>query len=638
MIRKTSLLFVVTLIVTSTILAQNLPIETSILFSGSGNCVMCHSANQTTFLTKAGKDISPIFLWRATMMANAAKDPLWQAKVTAEVAELPALQSVIEDKCTTCHMPMRKTEVIYHGVEHFTLQEGQNVPLSMDGVSCTLCHQIQNTNLGEEKSFSGGFQITNAHDIFGPYQFPTSMPMINQSGYEPVHSAHVNDSELCATCHTLFTPFVDNQGNVAGTFPEQTPYLEWQNSIYSDQGTECQTCHMPAVAEAIKIASTPPWLTTLRNPIWKHDFVGANVFMLDLLNENRTEIGINAYEENFDSTRAQTLNILQNESINLTAAAKVHNDTLFLDVLVENLSGHKFPTGFPSRRAWLHIKVTDDQDEVLFESGKWDETGEILGIDPNYEPHHKDITDPNQVQIYQPVMTDIDGNVTHTLLRGAAYIKDNRLPPKGFKKSFTGYEDIKIAGNAENDENFNRDQAGNEGNGGDLVMYKIPICSQSGNYKINICMMYQTLSPKFAQDLFTHETEKVIQFKVYYDSAKKDPVLIKSILINTSATGVKNKEENNPSEYSLFRNYPNPFNQSTRIKYSSKTAGNVTLQVYDIQGRMIKTLLTGYLHPGIKEITWDGTDEIGADLASGVYVAVLKEMGSVSSHRMPLLR
>jgi len=61
------------------VLGQNLPTGTSTLFSGSGNCVMCHSANQTTFLTNEGKDISPIFLWRATMMANSAKDPLWQA-------------------------------------------------------------------------------------------------------------------------------------------------------------------------------------------------------------------------------------------------------------------------------------------------------------------------------------------------------------------------------------------------------------------------------------------------------------------------------------------------------------------------------------------------------------------------------
>lgn len=45
----------------------------------------------------------------------------------------------------------------------------------------------------------------------------------------------------CATCHTLFTPYVDNEGNVAGEAPEQTPYLEWKNSIYPQQEIERQT-------------------------------------------------------------------------------------------------------------------------------------------------------------------------------------------------------------------------------------------------------------------------------------------------------------------------------------------------------------------------------------------------------------
>ena len=81
--------------------------------------------------------------------------------------------------------------------------------------------------------------------------------------------------------------------------------------------------------------------------------------------------------------------------------------------------------------------------------------------------------------LQQVIEEDVDGNVTHTLLRGAAYKKDNRLPPKGFNESYEGYEDIKIAGNAADDENFNLDQAGIEGTGSDLVHYKIPvrICS-----------------------------------------------------------------------------------------------------------------------------------------------------------------
>src|SRR5690606_40075326 len=57
------------------------------------------------------------------------------------------------------------------------------------------------------------------------------------------------------------------------------------------------------------------------------------------------------------------------------------------------ISGHKFPTGFPSRRAWLHVTLTDAAGEVVFESGAWTEEGKVVGDDHDadparYEPHH----------------------------------------------------------------------------------------------------------------------------------------------------------------------------------------------------------------------------------------------------------
>ena len=100
----------------STLSAQSLPTQKSILFSGSGNCAFCHSAGGTNVLRDAqGKDIAPPTQWRSTMMANAARDPFWQAKVSAEVAAHPEFKQFIEDKCTTCHSPMGRTEAHYLG-------------------------------------------------------------------------------------------------------------------------------------------------------------------------------------------------------------------------------------------------------------------------------------------------------------------------------------------------------------------------------------------------------------------------------------------------------------------------------------------------------------------------------------------
>ena len=69
-------------------------------FSGSGICAMCHSS----LTDEAGTDVSNDAQWRSTMMANAAKDPLWQARISSEVDRaLPEWKETIENKCSRCH-------------------------------------------------------------------------------------------------------------------------------------------------------------------------------------------------------------------------------------------------------------------------------------------------------------------------------------------------------------------------------------------------------------------------------------------------------------------------------------------------------------------------------------------------------
>ena len=121
---------------------------------------------------------------------------------------------------------------------------------ALDGVSCTACHQIQPDNLGEESSFDGNFVIRSNIDtdpqIFGPFEVVTGLSRIMQSatGFTPETGAHLQQSELCATCHTLFTTSLDAEGREVSRFPEQTPYLEWKHSAFSESES-CQSCHMP---------------------------------------------------------------------------------------------------------------------------------------------------------------------------------------------------------------------------------------------------------------------------------------------------------------------------------------------------------------------------------------------------------
>ncbi len=125
---------------------------------------------------------------------------------------------------------------------------------------------------------------------------------------------------------------------------------------------------------------------------------------------------------------------------------------------MSNLSGHKFPTGYPSRRAWLHVRVTDAAGAVLFESGGLRPDGSIIGNDNDvdgtrFEPHHATIEREDQVQIYEDIMVDSDGLPTTGLLRGVRYIKDNRLLPAGMVKAQAS-GDIAVHGEAQGDADF----------------------------------------------------------------------------------------------------------------------------------------------------------------------------------------
>jgi len=192
---------------------------------------------------------------------------------------------------------------------------------------------------------------------------------------------------LCATCHTLFTPYLDNQGQIAGEFPEQTPYLEWKSSIYPALNTQCQDCHMPMITDSVDIASIAQSHQVYRTPFWKHAFVGGNVYMLNMLKDNIQTLGLTASSENFDSTIARAKENLTEKEFDLFITSAYENDSLNVFVKIENKTGHKIPSGIPFRRMWVHLKVTDRNRNVIFESGDWDEQGEIIDLDAEFEPH-----------------------------------------------------------------------------------------------------------------------------------------------------------------------------------------------------------------------------------------------------------
>lgn len=554
----------------SFIIYSSLPDDNDVNFAGSGTCIMCHVSDGASN-TYNGEDVSPVSLWRSTMMAHAAKDPLWRAVVSEETDVFPEMKELIETTCTRCHAPMGNTKSMFEGNEYFTFNDLDKSALGLDGVSCTLCHQVADSLLGNPETYSGHYQIGKDRIIYGPYENPLVEVMANMVNFTPRYSKHVNQSELCATCHTLFTPFFDMDNKFGGYFPEQTPYLEWKNSVYGIAQVSCQSCHMPQINSPVDISTRPPWHNEGRFPFWKHDFVGGNHLMLNLFKNNINDLGLDASEQQYSATISKLKNFVS-AAIEIDVKAEYKDNLLFVETQIFNNSGHKFPTGIPFRRAWIHLKVFNVNKEVVFESGAFNNNGKIINYDENYEPHYLEIDDENKVQVYEGVFVNTSGEVTQTLLRASSYIKDNRIPPKGFSKTHISYDSIAIFGNANEDPDFGSD-------GSDRTIYKIQT-SDNGPYEIIAELYYQTVKYETIEHLKLIGTSDINKFMAMYDAGDKTPLLISASSTTVIIDGIE--DTNSKTGYT----YPNPVTDIVNIPLKYNGAINYT--IYDNMGRQVK--------------------------------------------------
>jgi len=92
-----------------------------------------------------------------------------------------------------------------------------------------------------------------------------------------------------------------------------------------------------------------------------------------------------------------------------------------------------------------------------------------------------------------------------------------------------------------------------------------------------------------------------------------------------------------PESFSLFQNYPNPFNSKTAIKFKILASSNVELNIYNILGQKIKTLISGRKSPGNYQYLWDGKDKFGRAVSSGIYLYQLQAKDFISSKKMILI-
>ncbi|HEX5000052.1 MAG TPA: hypothetical protein VFY29_17660 [Terriglobia bacterium] len=490
------------------------------LFQTSDRCFACHNG----LATSSGEDISIGINWRPTMMANSARDPYWQAGVRRETIDHPESKAAIEDECAICHMPMARYQTHYEGGEaevfaRLTPRSDDHLDrLAKDGVSCSMCHQIGPEKLGTRESLVGGFVVDTTKERgerpeYGPYKIEDGQNRVmrtSSAGYLPTQSEHIRQSELCATCHTLITKALGPGGQVIGQLPEQMPYQEWYASDFREKQS-CQNCHMPTVNEKTRIAVT---LGMPREDMARHTFLGGNFFMQRVLNKFRNELDVWALPAEFEAAANRTVEHLKTNTVKLAIdQVNVAGQRLQADLSIENLSGHKFPTAYPSRRAWLHVTVKDGSNRVVFESGAFNPNGSIQGNDNDadptkYEPHYTEVTGADQVQIYEDIMVGANNTPTTGLLTAVRFIKDNRLLPKGFNKSAVDAE-IAPQGRAVGDENFL--------GGGDKVRYTVSLGSAQGPFKVEAELWFQPISYRWANNLKSYEAMEPQRFTRYYD-------------------------------------------------------------------------------------------------------------------------
>lgn len=489
------------------------------LFVTSENCISCHNGLSTS----GGEDISIGTAWRATMMANAARDPYWQATVRREISDHPEAAEAIEHECSVCHMPMSHTTELAQGLpaqifSHLPLNQRREEMdlLAADGVSCAICHQIRPDRFGTPESFTGGYVVDlktpwEERAAFGPFRVERGQTTIMNSatGLVPTEGTHVQQSEMCATCHTLYTTALGPGGKEVGRLPEQVPYLEWQHSEYKDKQS-CQSCHMPVVREPTRIASV---LGEPREDMSRHTFRGGNFFMLRLLNRYRSELDVPALPAELDREVNGTLELLRRDTARLSIEqAAIAAGRLTVELAVDNVTGHKLPTAYPSRRAWLHVTIRNGSGGVVFESGRLAPDGSIDGNDNDadasrFEPHYSEVTAPAQVQIYESILGDPNARVTTGLLTAVSYLKDNRLLPRGFDKA-TASPDIAVQGDARGDGDFV--------GGGDRVRYSIDVAGAQGPFAVAVELLYQPIGFRWARNLDGYSAAEPRRFVRYY--------------------------------------------------------------------------------------------------------------------------
>lgn len=382
----------------------------------ASTCTNCHSFGN---LEPAQDDplYAPWFGWQGTMMANAARDPVFWAGVAIASQDQPGGTS----DCVRCHAPRAFLEGRDEAIAIDELQ-----PDDLASVECELCHRALN-----EAGPVGNARYAIDDTLVG-MNVPRRGPFAYEDGMgTPPHSfiqdPYIGTSRLCGTCHDVTTPTerVDDAGTGLGIdFNEQRTYSEWLNSSFAVDGDDfrsCQDCHMPAVTDMPGCFDNANAGHSHPTGGRRHDLVGANRFMLQLLQQLYGNSGTGDIDDFFFDTSIERLDELIATAATMAASGPRSVDLgeglAGLDVTVTNESGHKLPSGYSEGRVmWIEV-VASYGDEVVWSSGRWTQG---TGFESD-----------DQLRAYRAIAEDFASGDTFHLLRNNHWVEDTRIPPRG---------------------------------------------------------------------------------------------------------------------------------------------------------------------------------------------------------------
>jgi hypothetical protein len=567
--------------------------EESGVFESPDKCNVCHG----------GYDLNtePVFNWTGSMMAQAARDPLYEACMTISNQDV----AFSGDLCIRCHSP----EGWLGG--RSTPTDGSALTASdIEGIHCDFCHRLvrlseigvnpypldqfytDNTYPADQKYLNtitsipsspgnGSYIVDTDNSKRGPF---TDAGAKHKLFYSPYHS----QSAMCGTCHDVSNPVYSRNSdgtysanpfdqpapsyNTYDLFPVERTYSEWLMSDYNTSSgvyapqfggnkqyvSTCQDCHLRDISGVAANKTS----AVFRNDLPYHDMTGGNTFaplliktLFPSINKAALDSGINRARYMLKNAASLELNVNTNLG-NLTANVKVTNET-----------GHKLPSGYPEgRRIWINLVAYDISGSVLYESGHYDFENAVLEIDDDIKVYE---IKPGIDETIASLTGTESGPGFHFVLNNIIF-SDNRIPPRGFTNAnFQSIQSPPVAYSYE------------DGQYWDETVYILPETTIS----VKATLFYQAVSKEYI-DFLKEENKTNNSGQILYDlwsaNGKSAPEIMNRVEVNVSPTRIS---DDLVSSVSVF---PNPSHDWVKFRFENDgRSKDLRLSVVDLRGTYV---------------------------------------------------